>query len=50
MGIMMYISGLLYEGDWKNGKREGCGRLIDNEGDTYEGQWVDNQPHGDGTY
>ncbi len=36
-GIMMYNEGFLYEGQWKDDQRHGNGRLIDAEGDSYEG-------------
>ena len=31
--------GDLYEGYWKDGKREGKGRMFYYDGSTYEGEW-----------
>lgn len=31
-GIMLYEEGYLYEGEWKNGLRNGYGRMIDRNG------------------
>ena len=39
---------LLYNGTWKNGKREGVGRLYENGIIKYEGEWKDNTFHGNG--
>ena len=30
--------------------RHGFGRLIQEDGDVYEGEWQDNEFHGHGTY
>ncbi len=38
-----------YSGAWKNGKFHGKGRLRDQEGNVYEGEFVGNQSHGQGT-
>jgi hypothetical protein len=29
-----------------NGKKDGTGKIIFPSGDTYEGEWKDNQEHG----
>jgi hypothetical protein len=47
---MLHSEGYYYEGEWKNQKKNGCGRMISKEGDVYEGQWKDNMPEGEGTY
>jgi hypothetical protein len=38
----LYNDGYIYEGEVKDGKREGLGRLRSTEGDSYEGKWKDN--------
>ena len=39
-----------YFGDYQIGKREGYGVFKYPNGDTYEGEWLDNKPDGMGTY
>ena len=39
-------SGAFYEGWRQGGLRSGHGRLIQDNGLIYEGQWSDNRPHG----
>jgi hypothetical protein len=29
----------VYEGSWNKGKKEGKGKIVYNNGDTYEGEW-----------
>jgi hypothetical protein len=41
-------SGTIYEGERMNGLRSGFGRLIQDNGLIYEGQWSENWPHGEG--
>lgn len=41
-------SGTVYEGERMNGLRIGYGRLIQDNGLIYEGQWSDNWPNGPG--
>ena len=43
-------SGDRYEGQWKDGKRDGQGTWFFTNGDRYEGQWKDNKQHGRGTH
>jgi hypothetical protein len=38
----------LYEGDLKDGKRHGKGKMIYNNGDVYEGDWKEGKRHGKG--
>ena len=49
-----YPHGKKYEGEWKNGKYHGQGKLTIGkgifEGDKYEGDWKDGKQHGQGTY
>ena len=40
------VDGSLYEGQWKNDKANGRGRLIYSDGDVYEGEWKDDKSHG----
>lgn len=46
-------SGMLYDGDWKNGKRDGYGVLSKKSGDRYmkeyTGSWVSGKKQGSGT-
>lgn len=37
-----------YEGDWKEGMRDGQGVYHYANGDTYEGEWLRNHKHGTG--
>jgi antitoxin component YwqK of YwqJK toxin-antitoxin module len=40
-----------YDGEWKNGKKNGYGVLKDTKyGDSHEGQWIDGKQNGIGTY
>ena len=39
-----------YSGQWKNGKRNGKGTQIYQDGSTYVGEWKDNMKHGKGTF
>eukprot|EP00986_Skeletonema_menzelii_P012298 scaffold6723_cov73-Skeletonema_menzelii.AAC.1 len=39
-----------YEGEWKNGLRNGVGTFKWTSGSSYEGEWKDNKKHGRGTY
>mmetsp|Transcript_15842 Transcript_15842/g.23850 ORF Transcript_15842/g.23850 Transcript_15842/m.23850 type:complete len:231 (-) Transcript_15842:87-779(-) len=39
-----------YEGNYKDGARNGVGKMTYPNGDIYEGEWLDNKMHGEGTY
>lgn len=39
-----------YEGGYKDGLKHGYGRMKYPNGDLYEGEWVENKMHGEGTY
>ena len=39
-----------YEGNYKNGLKDGYGKMIYPSGDVYEGMWVENNMCGEGTY
>jgi hypothetical protein len=38
-----------YNGNWLGGKRNGVGVSIDKKGEIYQGSFVDDLPHGEGT-
>lgn len=48
-GIMNYIDGTVYSGEWKNGRICGEGKLISTNG-TYEGEFENDTFHGIGTF
>ena len=50
MGTFTYANSDVYEGQWKNGYRDGKGVLKFINGDEYDGEWKDNVPSGEGTY
>ncbi len=43
-------NGVIYKGEWRDGKANGEGTLIYPNGDVYIGHFVDNLPNGKGTY
>lgn len=47
-GVFLSRSGERYEGNWKQGSREGRGICYYANGDKYEGQWSDNHKQGEG--
>lgn len=50
-GIMSYINGNTYDGEWVNGIQEGRGIMTYSNGDIYDGLWVDGKKNGpDGIY
>jgi hypothetical protein len=49
-GTMMYPSGDVYVGDWRDGKRTGQGKYSYADGAVYEGGYVDGNMHGEGKY
>lgn len=50
LGVMLYTSKEVYEGEWSLGKRNGNGRLVDPEGCVYLGAWKDDEQTGYGSY
>eukprot|EP00903_Cladosiphon_okamuranus_P011081 g10460.t1 len=51
VGTMHYASGAVYEGEFKAGRRHGVGRLeLATGGASYDGDWVDDMPHGHGIH
>ena len=49
-GTFVYAGGNRYEGQWRDGNREGRGTGFFADGDRYEGEWRNNVFHGRGTY
>jgi hypothetical protein len=47
-GVYISASGMKYEGEWKNGKRDGQGNLTYSNGSKYTGGWKNNRMHGQG--
>lgn len=45
---MQYNAGT-YEGQMKNGMRNGYGKFYYNQGSVYDGNWKDNLMHGKGS-
>lgn len=43
---MTYGTGDVYEGSWRDGKRNGVGTLSRRNGDRYKGDWEDDRRHG----
>lgn len=46
---MTYEDGKIYEGEWKDNKRHGNGKLVFPNGASYEGEWKDDEIEGYGT-
>jgi hypothetical protein len=40
----------VFEGDWKEGKKNGYGVWQSPNGDSYVGNWVNGRQHGTGTH
>jgi len=49
-GYMRYRNGRLYEGHWKDNKRDGKGYEQFANGNSYEGMYKEGKPDGQGTY
>ena len=48
-GEFKFVSGIKYIGEYKNGIREGKGKIINKNGTTpYEGEWKNGLPNGKG--
>jgi len=39
-----------YDGNYKDGLKNGVGKMVYPNGDIYEGEWIDNKMQGEGTY
>jgi len=46
----IYDNGDTYEGEWRDGNRDGKGRYVSVSGWYYEGGWKENKKHGQGKY
>ncbi len=42
------ITGLRYEGEWKDGMEHGVGTLTEADGSTFYGFWAEGKMHGEG--
>lgn len=40
----------IYSGGYKDGKKDGLGKMVYPNGDKYHGMWEKNKKHGEGTY
>lgn len=49
-GTFQYIDGTIFNGQWKNGERNGYGVKICTDGQRYEGYWKDDKEHGYGKH
>ena len=49
-GKMIYTNGDIYEGEWKNGKRNGDGTMTYQNKTSYVGRWANDQINGYGTF
>lgn len=49
-GMMRYLNGSVYTGQWENGKMHGNGRIVWEDGAVYSGQWVHGKRTGHGSY
>ena len=49
-GVMEWLNGMKYEGNYKDELRNGDGVLIWPNGDRYEGIWLNHSRHGDGIF
>jgi hypothetical protein len=47
---VIYQDGSRYEGEWKDGKRDGEGTYSWADGSKYKGEWKDGKRDGEGTY
>jgi hypothetical protein len=47
---MIFATGDIYEGYWKNGTFDGFGRMISNPNRLYEGQWKAGKKQGKGNF
>lgn len=49
-GIMRYLNGTVYTGQWENGKMHGNGKIVWEDGAEYSGQWARGKRTGYGSY
>ena len=48
VGTFTWPNGNVYDGQWKEDRREGTGTQRDMDGSVYAGQWLSNKKHGKG--
>jgi hypothetical protein len=46
--VVTFSDGAIYEGEWRNGRKEGKGKMIFSKGGVYEGDWRKDQREGKG--
>ena len=49
-GTLQWADGKLYEGMFKNDKREGHGKFTWKDGRIYDGEWKDGKQNGEGIF
>ena len=49
-GVEEQVVSATYEGEYKDGKRDGVGTMTYPNGDVYTGEWKESKMHGVGTY
>lgn len=47
IGEILWID-VIYEGEYKDGARDGYGKYVDRKGNIYQGQWKNDSPYGEG--
>ena len=47
--VFPFVNGSTYKGEWKGDKKDGFGIQINPDNTKYEGEWMNNRPHGRGT-
>lgn len=50
IGVMVYVNGRVYEGEWENELKHGKGLEISPNGNTYKGQFLNGKPEGFGNF
>lgn len=50
LGVAKYKSGMVYRGEWKNGKQNGHGVRHDSLGNNYQGEFKEGLPNGYGNW
>ena len=50
LGVIVYNTGRIYEGEWKDDKRFNRGFELFVNGNTYQGEYIDGKAHGKGIY
>ena len=48
--VITYENEEIYDGEWKDGLKEGKGTLTSPDGGKYEGEWKNDKMEGQGTY